>query len=307
MDRIELYRIFLRVVETRSFTRAADTLQMPRSSVSAAVAELEARLGARLLHRTTRVVTPTAEGEVLQARCLTVIGEVEDLESMFRNARQQPQGRLRIDVPGRIGRLIVAPALPEFLDRYPGIAVDLGASDRLSDLVADRVDCALRVGTPTASRLRARRIGELMVINVASPQYLARHGRPQSVDDLDRHLMVGYASPSSGRVEEWEWIADGQTHSRAVPHRVTANSAEAAIACALAGLGLIQVPAYDVAAHLAAGELVEVLPGARAEPMPLTLLFPALVKPPRRVELVARWLEALMRDQIAPRAALAAG
>lgn len=300
MDRIELYRIFLRVVETRSFTRAADLLQMPRSSVSAAVAELEGRLGARLLHRTTRMVTPTAEGEDLQARAQVLVGEVEELETMFRHARHLPQGRVRIEVPGRIGRLIVAPALPGFLDRYPGIGVDLCASDRLSDLVAERVDCALRVGPPPQSRLRARRLGDLALINVASPRYLARHGHPQRIADLDRHLMVGFASPSSGRVEEWEWAEGGQVLTRPVPHRVTANNAEAAIACALAGLGLIQIPAYDVAGHLAAGELLEVLPGARPPPMPVTLLFPVQPRPPRRVELVARWLETLMRGRLDP-------
>lgn len=300
MDRIDLYRIFLRVVETRSFTRAADTLQMPRSSVSAAVAELEARLGARLLHRTTRMVTPTSEGEDLRGRCRAVIAEVEDLETMFRSTRQQPQGRVRIDVPGRIGRLIVAPALPAFMDLHPGIRVELGSGDRAVDLVAERVDCALRVGAAAGSAAGARRIGDLALINVASPVYLGRYGQPRSVADLDGHLMVGYASPTSGRVEDWEWVEDGIALGRSVPHRVTANSAEAMIACALAGLGLIQIPAYDVAGHLAAGELVEVLSDARPEPMPMTLLFPPGARPPRRVDLVARWLEGLMREHLAP-------
>ncbi len=297
MDRIYLYRIFTRVIETRSFTRAADTLQMPRSSVSTAIADLEARLGARLLNRTTRVVAPTDEGMEFHERCLAFLAEAEEMEGMFRASSRRIEGRIRVDMPGRIGRLIVAPALPGFLARWPGIRVELGMTDRAVDLVGERVDLALRVGPLADSGLHARRIGEIALVNVASPGYLAEYGTPLAPDDLDRHWQVAYASPSTGRVTDWEWQEGGRTRTRPVPWRVSANSAEGYIACALAGMGLIQFPAFDMTCHLAAGELVEVMPAHRPEPMPMHLLFPAAPRP-RRLTAFADWLEELLRQNV---------
>lgn len=301
MDRVDLFRIFSRVVECASFTRAADTLGVPRSSVSAAVQELEGRVGARLLHRTTRKVAPTQDGAAFYERCQRVIADVEDTENLFRQTEAQPSGRLRIDVPGRIGRLIIAPALPGFLDLYPQIDIDLGVTDRAVNLVEDSVDCVLRVGPLSDSGLIARSIGKLPLINVASPAYLARHGTPQTLDDLDQHWAVNYASPSSGRVEDWEWIEDGTLRTLRMRGRVTVNSAEAYIACCLAGLGLIQIPAYDVRTHLEAGELIEIMPEHRAAAMPMTLLYPHRQHLARRLQVFADWLEKLLKQQLLER------
>ncbi|MEW6644041.1 MAG: LysR family transcriptional regulator [Pseudomonadota bacterium] len=298
MDRIDQFRIFTRVVECASFTRAADQLGLPRSSVSAAVAELEGRLGSRLLHRTTRKVGVTEDGAVFYQRCLRLIADVEETERLFEPSAQ-PSGKLRIDVPGRIGRLIIAPALPVFLARYPGIDIHLGATDRMVDLVEENIDCVLRVGPLTDSGLIARPLGELTLINVASPGYLAAHGTPVAPGELAAHLAVRYASPSSGRIETWDYVDDkGEAHSIAMAGRVTVNNAEAYIACCLAGLGLIQIPAYDVGAHLAAGELVEVLPRHRAAPLPMTLLYPHRQHLSRRLQAFADWLEALLKESL---------
>lgn len=298
MDRIDLFRVFARVVECANFTRAADTLGMPRSSVSAAIQELEGRVGARLLHRTTRKVTPTQDGAALYERCLRLIADVEETENLFRHSIVGPSGTLRADMPGRIGRLIVAPALPEFLERYPQISVELGVTDRAVNLIEERVDCVLRVGTLSDSGLVARAIGDLPLINVASPAYLARHGVPRTPADLERHRLVNYASPSNGRIAPWEWVEGDEVKRVALRARVTVNSAEAYIACCLAGLGLIQIPAYDVNAHLRAGELVEVLPDHRAAPMPMTLLYPHRQHLSRRFQVFAEWLEALLRAKV---------
>lgn len=298
MDRIDLFRIFSRVVECASFTRAAETLGIPRSSVSAAVQELEARVGARLLHRTTRRVSPTQDGIAFYERCLRVIADVEDTENLFRQTTARPSGKLRIDVPGRIGRLVIAPALPEFFDRYPEISIDLGVTDRAVNLVEDSVDCVLRVGPLSDSGLIARPIGKLPLINVASPVYLARYGAPQTPDDLGDHWAVNYASPSSGRVEDWEWVEGGKVRTLTLNGRVTVNSAEAYIACCLAGLGLIQIPAYDVRHHLDAGELLEVMPDHRAESLPMTLLYPHRQHLSRRLLVFADWLETLLNRQL---------
>ena len=299
MDRIELFRIFTRVVESASFTRAADTLGLPRSSVSAAVQTLETRLGTRLLHRTTRKVAPTQDGAAFYERCLRLIEDMDEAENLFRRSASDPTGRLRVDLPSRIGRLIVAPALPEFLTRYPGIDIDLGMTDRAVHLIEESVDCALRVGPLSDSGLIARPFGTLRLINVASPDYLERYGTPRTPADLASHFAVNYASPSSGRVEDWEWIEGGEARTVAVPGRISVNSAEGSIACCLAGLGLIQIPAFDVIDHLKEGRLVEVMPGHSAAPMPMALLYPHRQHLSRRLQVFANWLEGLMREVIA--------
>ncbi|WP_281038880.1 MULTISPECIES: LysR family transcriptional regulator [unclassified Rhizobium] len=298
MDRIDLFRTFVRVVECASFTRAADTLGLPRSSVSAAVIDLEARVGARLLHRTTRKVSPTQDGAAFYERCLRLIADVEETEGLFRQTSVGPSGKLRIDVPGRIGRLIIAPALPEFLARHPQLDIELRVTDRTVNLVEESVDCVLRVGPLSDSGLIARKIGDLALINVASRDYLTRHGTPNTPDDLGEHLAVNYASPSTGRIEDWEWVGDGGVRMLPMRARVTVNSAEAYIACCLAGLGLIQIPAYDVKHHLDAGELVEVMPDHRAAPMPMTLLYPHRQHLSRRLQVFADWLEQLLKREI---------
>lgn len=298
MDRIDLFRIFTRVVECSSFTRAAATLGLPRSSVSAAVIELEDRVGARLLHRTTRQVSVTQDGTAFYERCLGLIADVEETEGLFRHTASKPSGRLKIDVPGRIGRLIIIPALPDFLEQYPEISVELGVTDRAVNLIEDSVDCVLRVGPLLDSGLIARSIGQLPLVNVASPLYLERHGTPQTPDELEGHWAVNYASPSTGRVEDWEWLENGTLHTRTMRSRVTANSAEAYIASCLAGLGLIQIPAYDVRPHLEAGALVEVLPDFPAEPMTMTILYPTRQHLSHRLHVFADWLEALLREAV---------
>lgn len=284
-------------MECMSFARAAEKLDMPRSSVSAAISELERRVDARLLHRTTRTVSPTQEGAALYARCQRVIAEVEDMETLYRRTDAQPSGRLRIDAPGWIGRLVIAPRLIEFLELYPHIDIDLGATDRLGNLVRENVDCALRVGVLQDSTLIARRIGVLPLVNVASPAYLARHGAPSSPAALPEHWGIHYSGPG-GRTEHWEWIEAGVVRTARLRARITVRNAEAHIACCLAGLGLIQVPAYDVQDLLAAGKLVEVLPDHRAEPMPMSLVYPHRQHLPKRLTLFADWLEMLLKQHI---------
>lgn len=298
MDRIDLFRVFARVVECANFTRAADTLGMPRSSVSAAIQELEGRMGTQLLHRTTRRVSPSQDGAVLYERCLRLIADVEETENLFRPTSIGPGGALRVNVPGRIGRLIVAPALPAFLAAYPRIDIALGMTDRAIDLIEERVDCVLRVGKLQDSGMVARPVGDLPLINVASPAYLARYGTPREPGDLADHHVVQYASPSSGRLAPWEWHDGQSTNAVAMQGRVTVDSAEAYIACCLAGLGLIQIPAYDVQQHLQAGTLMEVMPDFRPAPMPMTMLYPHRRHLSRRVQVFADWLDALLKAQL---------
>lgn len=296
MDRIESLRIFARVVQCGSFTRAAATLQVPRSSVSMAIQELELRVGARLLARTTRRVAPTQEGSAFYERCERLLGDYEEVEGLFRQSSNSPAGRLSVNVPGRMGRLIFAPSLPDFFSRYPEIELELGVTDRAIDLVHEGVDCAVRVGPLGDSSLVARKVTDIALCNCASPSYLLEHGPLGAIADLEHHVAVGYASPTSGRLEEWEWIEDGKVKTRPMRSRVTVNNAEAYIACCLAGLGLIQIPVYDVQDHLARGELVEVMPLMRAAPMPLHILYPHRRHLSRRLQVFVEWASALLRE-----------
>lgn len=298
MDRIERFRIFTRVVECASFTRAADQLGLPRSTVSAAVAELEQRLGTRLLQRSTRRVSTTHDGDTFYARCLRLVAEVEDAEALFQQDDAPPTGTLKVDVPSRIGRCIIAPALPAFFARFPQVELDLGMTDRAVNLIEDGCDAVLRVGHLGDSSLVARTLGMLDFVNVAAPSYLQAHGVPQAAADLQHHRAVNYASPTTARVEPWEWQDGSQLRTQPMHGWVRVNSAEASIACCLAGLGLLQIPRYDVQAELRSGALVEVLPQHVAQPLPVTLLQPHRQHRAHRVQVFIDWLLPLLRSEL---------
>ena len=298
MDRIDELKIFIRLAESQSFTRTADLLHMPRSTVSMALQDLEQRVGARLLQRTTRQVSLTEDGSAFYERALRLLADYEETETLFRQSTAKPGGKLRINVPGRLGRLIIAPALPDFFAAFPDIEIDMGVTDRTVDLVQEGIDCVIRVGPLADSTLVSRRIGDLILLNCASPSYLERHGIPRVVTDLARHVAVNYASPASGRTEEWEYAEAGKVHLLKLRSRVTVNNAEAYIACCLAGLGLIQIPAYDVREHIEAGELVEVMSDRRAAPMPITLLYPHRQHASRRLQVFLDWVTALLMNRL---------
>jgi len=297
MDKLEQYRVFVQVAEMSSFIKAAHALELPRASVSAAIQQLEATLGTRLLHRTTRQVRPTADGLQLLERARALLAEAEDIDQLFQAGQRKVSGRLKVDVPSRIARRLVAPALPGFLRRYPRLQVALGSTDRAIDLVQEGVDCAVRFGTLLDSSLVVRPLGQVALINCASPDYLAEHGVPAQPDDLARgHWAVGYASASNGRELAWELPPSAQ--ALRVPSRVLVNNAESYIACCAAGLGLIQIPRFDVQHLLDRGQLVEVLPGFRAAAMPVSLVYPHRRQRSRRLIAFIEWFEALMQPHL---------
>jgi DNA-binding transcriptional LysR family regulator len=300
MDRIDQLRVFIRVAHSGGFTAAAGQLGLPRPTVSLAIQKLEASLGVRLFDRTTRRVGLTRDGDALLERAAALVADSEELEQLFRPQGRALTGGLRVDLPSRLARRLVAPALPAFLARHPGIGVDLGSSDRAVDLLHEGIDCALRVGELPDSSLVARPLGAFRLINCASPDYLARHGVPGRPDDLSRHQAVCYASRPGARVARWEWLEDGQPRALAMPARVSVNNVETYIACCLAGLGLIQVPAFDVREHLEAGELVEVLPDWPAAPMPVQIVYPHQRYLSRRVRVFGDWLAEILAPCLNP-------
>jgi DNA-binding transcriptional LysR family regulator len=300
MDKIEAMKVFIRVAETASFTKSADGLGLPRATITAAVQQLEASLGVRLLHRTTRRVQLSQDGVVVLERCRQVVADMEEIETLFQQSPARLSGKLKVDVPSHIGRRLIAPALPDFFLHYPQITLELGASDLALDLIHEGVDCALRVGEHSDSGLVARPLGTVAIINCASPSYIRDYGMPFKTEELSQHWAIHFSSPASGRVSPWTFVEHTVERSLALANRVTVNNIETYIACAQAGLGLIQIPAYDVRDLLASGELVEVLPHARAPAMPVYALYPHRRHLSRRVQAFVDWLEALLEPELSP-------
>ncbi|WP_445990130.1 LysR family transcriptional regulator [Chromobacterium haemolyticum] len=290
MNKLEAMQIFVRVAELSSFTQAADSLGLPKASISVAVKQTEAWLGARLLHRTTRKVQMTQDGQAFYERCKDVLAEMDELQGMFQRGEEALSGRLRVDMPSGVARYQVLPRLDEFLQRHPRLELELSSTDRKVDIVREGFDCVLRVGELNDSSLVARPLGRFRQLNCASPAYLARHGTPAGLEDLARHRLVHYVSTLGARPAGWEWRDESGSHWLAMSGSVIVNNADAYQAACLAGLGLIQAPESGVRHLLDRGELVEVLPEFRAAPMPVTLLYAHRRNLPRRARVFMDWL-----------------
>lgn len=297
---LDSLRVYVQVAELASFTRAADRLGLTRARVSAVVQQLEAALGTRLFQRTTRTVRITPDGEALLERAQTLLADAEDLQSLFSRQPGSLRGRIRVDVPLQLGARLVLPNLPAFLANHPLLEVDLGSTDRRVDLVHDGFDCVLRVGWLEESGLVARPVGHMVQANLASPDYLARHGHPRSLDELrNGHRLVRYSSRLARWPALWEYVEDGAPRSLELPAAVTVNNTLAYEAACRAGLGLIQAPVLGHREALARGELVEVLPEWRAAPLPITLLYAHRRQVPRRLQVFMDWLAELVGRALA--------
>lgn len=293
LDQIQAMRIFVRIVELGSFSRAAEKLQLPRATVSNTLRRLEQRLGVRLLVRTTRQVNITAEGTLYYQRCQQLLTAFEEADSLFSHQRLQPEGKVRIDMPHSLARNVVIPALSDFYQRYPHITLVLGANDSTIDLMREGVDCVLRAWLPHDEQLAARNIGQQPQITCASPAYLEKFGIPTSLADLSNHQAVGYFSPQTQRDYPLEFTHQGKVETRVLPSILSVNGADAYIAAGVAGLGLIQVPTPGIQCHLAQGELIEVLSHCPPPAMPLFIMFPQGRFLAPRVRVLIDWLIAL--------------
>lgn len=293
MDRIDVMRLFVRIVERRSFAQAARDLQVPRPTATHAIQGLEADLGVRLLERTTRTVRPTLDGQLYHDRCVQLLADLDETESVFRNA--EPKGPLRVDMQGTLARFFVLPGLPEFMARYPDIALNLSEGDRMVDLITEGVDCVLRAGKLQDSSLIGRRIATFPQATLASPAYLERFGIPASPKCLEGHRLVGYAASATGQSYPLEFARDGREWEVPLPHDVMVRGAEIYTASGVAGLGLIQVPRYRVRDQIAAGELVSVLDDFPPPPMEVSILYPQSRHLTSRVRVFIDWLTDVFR------------
>ncbi|GEJ58415.1 LysR family transcriptional regulator [Anaeromyxobacter diazotrophicus] len=293
---IDGLRMFVKVAELGSFTRAAEQLGLSKARVSTAVQGLESELGTRLLQRSTRAVRLTASGEELLARARQLVLDAEGLAAMFQTPSTL-RGRVRVDMPQSLARSLLIPRLPELLDGHPHLEVQLSTTDRRVDVIREGFDLVLRVGKLDPSGLVARRLGELQMMNCASPGYLKRYGTPRSLEDLDRHLLVHYASRFGTDAPGFEY-RDGRVYrERPMRSVVTVNSTDSYHAACVAGLGIIQAPRAGMLAGLAAGDLVEVLPQHTCEPLPVSLVHPHGRNVPRHVRVVMSWITEVLRGR----------
>jgi LysR family transcriptional regulator for bpeEF and oprC len=286
--------VFARVVQARSFSKAAETLELPRSAVTATVQRLEAHLQTRLLQRTTRRVSPTPEGEEYYLRCVEILAAVEQVDESLRElSTRQPRGTLRIDMPGALARNLVLPRLGEFRAAYPDIKLALSLNNRVTDLALEGMDCALRVGQLQDSTLIGRPLGNMRFVTCASPAYLSRRGTPRTIDDLAQHDLVVYFSGRTGRPLDWDFVVGAGLVKIDVNSTVSVNDPEANVVCGLTGLGLIQAGAYQVRSYLADGSLVEVLAESRPAPLPVSLLYPFKRLAPPKLRVFSEWVTQL--------------
>ncbi|GLK80095.1 LysR family transcriptional regulator [Methylopila turkensis] len=288
MDRYDAMRVFARIVERGSFTRAAEDLGVPRATATEAIKAMEARLGVRLLQRTTRHVSPTLDGQAFYERCLRLIADLEDAEGAFAGAK--PRGMLRVDVHGTLASHHLMPRLPEFVAAYPDIELHFSEGDRFVDLVREGVDCVIRVGTLQDSDMIVRRLGLLEEVTCASAAYCDRCGVPRALKELSGHRMVGFRSSAAGAILPLEFTVGGQLRTVMLRSSVTVSGAETYTAAALAGLGLIQAPRYRLERHFASRELIPLLEEHPPSPTPVSVLYPRAGQLSARLRVFIDWI-----------------
>jgi LysR family transcriptional regulator for bpeEF and oprC len=271
----EALRTFVAIHRSGGFSQAAEVLRMPKPTVTTQVQQLEAHLGVQLLHRTTRRLTLTADGVACLERGAALLREFSEFETQVRGAVVTPAGRLRVDVPAAVGRHVLMPTLPKFFERYPEIVLEVGSTDRPVDLLREGVDCVVRGGNIYDESLVARKLGAFEVVTCAAPSYLAQHGKPKTLADLDRHMFVNFFSAKTGRIFPFEFKQGADAREITRPHRVAANDADSYIAAGLAGMGIMQSPASAfIRRQITEGHLVRVLTQWSAGELPMYVLYP---------------------------------
>lgn len=296
MDRFDAMQAFARVVEAGSFTRAADTLNMSKTTVTQLVQQLEARLRVKLLNRTTRKLSVTADGAAYYERVVRLLADMDDAETSLSSASALPRGHLRVDVPSPLARMILVPALPAFFARYPDIQLDMGVSDRMVDVIGDNVDCVVRGGELADRSLMARRVGDLRLGVYAAPHYLELAGTPLHPRELEgtHHRIVGFLWSRSGKTFPYAMRLGEERIEVQGRYVLSLDDGNAYLAAGLAGLGILLLPDYMARPHLARGGLVPLFDGWQLDPMPLYVAFPPNRHVSAKLRVFIDWVAELM-------------
>ena len=300
MDRFDAMRAFARVVEAGSFTKAAQTLHMSKTTVTQLIQQLESRLRVRLLHRPTRKLGVTPDGAVYYERVIRLLADMEDAENSLSSAAMTPRGRLRVDVPSPLARLILVPALPAFHARYPDIQIDMGVSDREVDLIGDNVDCVLRGGQITDQSLIARHVGDLQIGVYVAPSYVERLGAPAHPRELQNtdHCIVGFLSSRTSKIDPLVLCSENERIEITGNYVLAVDDGNACLEAGLVGLGVIALPNYMAAAHQAVGALIPLFTQWRISPMPLYLAFPPNRHVNAKLRVFIDWIVELMEQHV---------
>ncbi len=296
MDRLMALQAFARVVELGGFTKAADSLQLSKTTVSDLVQSLEKHLGVRLLQRTTRRVTVTPDGAAFHERCVQILADLDDAEAAVMQARVAPKGRLRVDMPGGLARLFVIPRLPAFLARYPELRLELGMGHRPVDLLEEGIDCVVRFGVQPDSSLVARRVGTMTSVCCASPEYLREHGIPRAPEELSAHRCVNYVSNRTGRILDWEFARDGQKVQLTLDGVLAVYDHDAYLVAGLMSFGIVKIANYMARPYLESGQLIEVLTDWTAEQVPISVLYPQSRHLSAKVRIFVDWVSELIQQ-----------
>lgn len=295
MDTLLSMQVFRRVVETGSFVAAADALGLSKSMVSKHVLHLEARLGVRLLHRTTRSLRLTSEGAAYLARCAPLLDDIADAEAAMTSTRARASGLLRISVPDAFGLEHLTPLIATFLAKHPEAALDVSLSNRAVDLIEEGFDLAIRIGALPESTLVARRLCSARLVVVASPAYLRRHGAPRTPADLTKHACISYSAASAWS-RHWRFARDGQAHDVAIDPRVVADSGAMQTQLAAAGVGVALVPTFVAGGELLAGRLRPVLSDYALPELSMFAVYPTRKHLTTKVRVFVDLLSAAHKD-----------
>ncbi|WP_322982045.1 LysR family transcriptional regulator [Pseudomonas sp. C11] len=296
MNLIEAMQMFVAVVEHGSYTKAAEALNVHRPALSKLIQNLEQELGVQLLHRTTRRVNTTPAGDEFYERSLKLLADLADTLDWFSPTRP-PRGKLRVDMQTVLGHAVIIPRLPELMERYPGLEISLCASDNLNDLIAEGIDCSVRLGELDDSSLVAKRIGDIALVTCAAPAYVKKHGLPRTLDDLRAHVAVNFMIEQRRQVMPWRFRSDGGTISIKMRSGIVVDSAEALLYCALAGIGMVQGLRPALQRYIDSGRLVEVLPDVPVEPKAVSVLFPDRRHLSPNVRVFVEWVSALFQEK----------
>lgn len=298
MDSNEGLKRFVRVAELGSFTKAAESLGLPKASVSQAVQQLESKLQTQLFHRTTRKVQLTPDGQLFYEKSKDVLSEIEELETLFISDDSQVSGIVRVNMSQPMARHLVIPALPAFLQRHPNLNIEISSEDRKVDLISEGYDCVVRTGEVQESGMIMRKIGEMQQTNFASPAYIAEFGEPRSIEDLQQHYLIHYQVSSDKRFDAFEYSQDGEIKTCAMKSRICVNNTDAYRSACAAGLGIMQAPRFGAHELLKNGQLVEILTDFTAPAMAVSILFPHRRNLSKRVRIFMDWMTTVIQTRL---------
>jgi LysR family transcriptional regulator, regulator for bpeEF and oprC len=291
LDQLLAMRVFIRIADAGSFAKAADSLELPRSSVSKLLQDLEQHLGTKLVERSTRALTITPEGEAYRDQALGLLAELDEMDLATRDARSNPRGRLRVDVGSSLANLVLIPALPDFRRRFPDLELLLGVNDRPVDLIGDGVDCVIRGGELADTSLIGRRLCTLDFVTCATPAYLAEHGTPSHPRDLEqKHVAISYFFPKTGKSIPLHYAQETETHNIHARSAVSVSESTAHTEALLAGLGIGQIFGFSARPHFETGRLVPVLEDWKQPSHAINLVYPATRHPSAKLRGFADWV-----------------